>query len=251
MAPFAPPKPWYRRPWGVVGLVSICLVAAVLTAFGGLVFKYWQAIKSGQGEALRRQFYAGQDKSWLAAETDEIKKARAALETADDPFLGNAAASLVIVEFIDFKCPICQGEVSEMRQLINKYGSKVKWIVRDFPMESVHTGATRLAEMASCAEEQGGFWVFHDYFFAQQDKLGATFSDAEAAALAEQLGLEKEKFSACLKAGRGRLEANRDYADAVAYGVKKGTPAFFVNGRIFEGAVLFTNWEEIFKNIGL
>jgi len=251
MSTFAPTKSWYRKPWGMALLIGLCLFFAVILAFGGLIFKYWQAIKTGQGDSLRRQFYAGQDQSWLTNETAEIKKARTELETIDDPFLGNQAAPLVIVEFIDFKCPICLGQAPEMQKLIGKYGSKIKWIVRDFPMESVHTGASRLAEMASCANEQGGFWIFHDYFFAKQDKLGATFSDAEAVALAEKLGLAKAKFADCLKAGRGRIEANKDYADAIANGVTKGTPTFFVNGRMLESAVPFEKWEELFKNLGL
>lgn len=252
MSPFVVPavnkKSWYKTWWGAAIIAGGCLLLAAGLALGVLLYNYWQAIKSGQGAVLQQQIYGSASGVVnQAAETPEIKKARQELESSDDPFLGNQNASLVIVEFIDFQCPICKGQYPEMQQLINKYGYKIKWIVRDFPMESVHPGTTRLAAIASCANEQGGFWLAHDYFFTNQDTLGANLTDAEVDLLSDQFGLDKNKMSDCLKNRRGEIEAKMDYSIGVKYGIKKGTPAFFINGRKFEGGIPFSAWENILK----
>jgi len=246
---FKPKVAWYKTGWGIVILAAICLIVAAALAIGALVFNYWRMIKSGQGDFLRQKFY-GQQANFLTVEDEATKKARAALETTDDPYLGNPNGDLVIVEFIDLKCPICKGVYADMERLIGKYGYRVKWIVRDFPMESVHPGTSQLAEFASCANEQGGFWPVHDYFFQNQDKIGETFSSDDAAKLAESFGLNKDKISECLKSGRAKTEVNRDYADGYAYGVTRGTPVFFVNGRKVDGGIPYDRWEKMLKDLG-
>lgn len=184
-------------------------------------------------------------------EDPKILEARKTLETSDDPYLGSLNADLVIVEFMDFKCPICKAQAPEILRLIGKYGYKIKVIVRDFPMESVHPGTSGLAEIASCANEQGAYWSFSDYFFANQETLGAEMPIATVEQLCDEFGVDKTKIKKCLDAGRGRTEVNADYSDAYRSGVTRGTPTYFVNGRILEGAVSFEQWEKLFKDIKL
>lgn len=248
MEPIAIKKVWYKTWWGVVIMAAVCLLMAIALALGALLYNYWQAIKSGQGEMLQQQMNPESAVNRIA-ETAAFKKIRQELETADDPFLGNQDANLVIVEFIDFKCPICKGQYSEIEQLISKYGYKIKLIIRDFPMESVHPGATRLAAVASCAHEQGAFWLAHDYFFANQDRIGKEFIDADVNALSEQFGLNKEKMSDCLKNRRGEIEVKSDYSIGYKYDIRKGTPTFFINGHKVEGGIPFEIWEEILKDL--
>lgn len=250
MEPVAGLKVWYKTWWGIATIAAICLAAALILSLSTLFYNYWQAIKGGQGDFLQQQIYGYSDGVVnQSAEMPEIKKARQELETDDDPFLGNQNASLVIVEFIDFKCPICKGQYAEMQKLINKYGYNIKWIIRDFPMESVHPGSTRLAAVASCAHEQGAFWLVHDFFFFNQNNLSEEFSDTEVNALSEQLGLNKEKMTDCLQNRRGEVDAKMDYSIGVKYGIKKGTPAFFINGHKFEGGITFETWEKILKDL--
>lgn len=251
MADFYLPKikHWYSKWWGVTILVVLCVVFAALIAFALLAFNYWQMIKSGQGEMIKQRFYS---EAAVEQETPEIKAAREALETSDDPYLGNINGELTIVEFMDFKCPICRGQMSELERVAGKYGYKVKVIVRDFPMESAHSGTSRLHEIASCANEQGLYWLFSDYFFANQDTLSSMTAEA-INQLIDQFGGDKSKMNNCLETGRGRMEVSRDYTDGYKYGVKRGTPTFFVNGRIVGegGAVPFETWEKLFINMRL
>lgn len=239
-------KHWYTKWWGITILVVACLLVASALALGALIFTYMQAVKSGKVPA---NLNAG-NQAVILTDTPEIQKVRLELETADDPTLGNQNAPLVVVEFMDFKCPICKAQASVVQQLISKYGYNVRLIVRDFPMESVNTGAARLAEIASCANEQGGYWLFSDYFFANQDSLGTDISTEALNALVDEFGLDKSKMLNCLSTGRGRTEVSKDYTDGYKNGISRGTPTYFINGRRFDGAIPLDGWEKLLKGIG-
>ncbi|MDD2758072.1 MAG: DsbA family protein [Patescibacteria group bacterium] len=249
MAPAYVKIHWFKTWWGITIIAFLCFLIAAALAFTALIFNYWKTIKSGQGALLQQKF--GAQYGQAQTEDPAVVLARKELETADDPYLGNATADTVIVEFSDFKCPICKAEAPVLQQLAGKYGYKIKIIVRDFAMESVHTGASRLAEVASCANEQGGYWLFSDYFFANQDSLGADFNSAAVDRLVDEYGLDKSKMRNCLETGRGRIEASKDYTDGYKNGVSRGTPTFFVNGHKLEGFVSLETWEKVFKEAGI
>lgn len=250
-------KHWYSTWWGVTILALSVLIAAALIAFGLLIFNYWHAVKSGRGEALQNNFY-GQTQT---TEDPAITVLRKTLETTDDPYMGNAAAPIVIVEFADLKCPYCKKQDDVMWQIAKKYGYGVKIIFRDFPVESAHEGAIQFAAIASCANEQGGYSAVAKFFFDNQDDLPTELSSDEIGNMSDSFGLDKSKMLDCVNSGRGKTEAMQDYSDLVK-SVKSasiaGTPIFFVNGVIFadtdgtnKGYIPLAIWEQLFQKIGL
>jgi len=100
---------------------------------------------------------------------------------------------------------------------------KLRYYVRDFPLESIHPQAFKAAEAAHCAAEEGKYWEMHNRFFANPRALGATDLPGHA----ETLGLDKSKFQSCLDSGRYGARVRKDLADGQAAGVR-GTPTFFL-----------------------
>jgi protein-disulfide isomerase len=147
------------------------------------------------------------------------------------PFRGPAAAPVAIVEFSDFHCPFCQQVASTLRQLLSRYDDKVKLVHRDFPNENIHPEATKAAEAARCAHEQGKFWEYHDALFANAPKA----TQEQLGVYARQVGLEVPSFERCLASGRQVPAVQRDVNEGTRLGVT-GTPAFFINGRLLSGA---------------
>ena len=97
---------------------------------------------------------------------------------------------MTIVEFSDFHCPFCKRVVPTLAQLESKYGDKVKLVFRDFPIDSLHPGASKAHEAARCADEQGKFWPYHDKLFA-----GPANSSPELfKGFAKEVGLERCRF---------------------------------------------------------
>jgi protein-disulfide isomerase len=144
---------------------------------------------------------------------------------------GPPEAPVTIVEFADFQCPYCAKIVPSIRQLLDGYGDRVRFVYRHYPL-SIHADAQRAAEASLCAHEQGRFWEMHDSMFANIRALGADQLKATAAGL----GLDAAQFGACLDSGRFAAAVAADTAAGNAAGVT-GTPVLFVNGRSLSGAV--------------
>ena len=147
------------------------------------------------------------------------------------PFKGGASAPVTIVEFSDFHCPFCQRVVSTLAQLESRYGEKIKLVFRDFPIESLHPGATKAHEAARCANEQGKFWPYHDKLFASSPSSSPDVFKG----LAKEVGLDLSNFEICLNSGKYQAAIQEDMAEGARIGVD-GTPAFFINGRQISGA---------------
>ncbi|HRY36579.1 MAG TPA: DsbA family protein [Candidatus Magasanikbacteria bacterium] len=235
---FLAKKSWYKQWWGVALIAVSCILLSFVIALSLLTWRYHNLIKQGYGEELRKNIYG-------ETQVDQkVLAARAELEGVDRPFLGNKDASLVIVEFIDFKCPICKEQDTIIRQAIGKNGQNIKLIIRNFPIETSHPGASKLSEMAYCAFEQGLYWPAHDYLFAQQDNLTQNLTAENINAFASEIGLDSKKFNSCLVGDKTKTEVNRDYATGYKYGIN-GTPTFFINSYKIPGNIPLSTWEEI------
>ena len=108
---------------------------------------------------------------------------------------------------------------------------KLRYVVRDFPLEAIHPQAFKAAEAARCAGDQGKYWEMHVLLFANQRALGAADLPKHAATL----GLDGAKFQTCLEKGTHADAVRRDLAEGNKAGVR-GTPTFFLgvidNGRV-------------------
>jgi len=171
----------------------------------------------------------GQAKVVVNLKPPPIQRVEVSIQGA--PVKGGDKAPVTIVEFSDFHCPFCKRVVPTLAQLESKYGDKVKLVFRDFPIESLHPGASKAHEAARCAEEQGKFWAYHDKLFA-----GPASSSPELFnRFAKEVGLEAAAFETCLSSGKHQAAIKKDIEEGQRLGVA-GTPAFFINGRLFTGA---------------
>ena len=153
----------------------------------------------------------------------------------DDPILGADDAPITIVEFSDYECPYCRQWHSEVySQLIDTYGDQIRFVYRDFPLESIHPNANPAAQAANCAYEQGAFWDYHDKLFGMELDLGG---DAYLE-YASQLELDEGAFQECIDSGRYQEEVQADFDFAANLGVRS-TPTFFINGIAVVGAQPF------------
>ena len=147
------------------------------------------------------------------------------------PFKGGEKAAVTIVEFSDFHCPFCRRVVPTLAQIESKYGEKIKLVFRDFPIETLHPGASKAHEAARCANEQGKFWPYHDKLFAGPPNSSPELFNG----IAKEVGLDTAAFETCLGSGKFDAAIKKDIEEGKRAGVT-GTPAFFINGRLVGGA---------------
>jgi|CXWL01.1.fsa_nt_gi protein-disulfide isomerase len=162
---------------------------------------------------------------------------------ADGPSRGPAAAPVTIVEFSDFQCPFCSRVLPSIDEARANYGDKVRLVFRQFPLTALHPNAQKAAEAALCAHDQGKFWELHDAMFADQGGLDVPKLKEKAAAI----GLDAEKFAACVDGGSKAAAVSSDVAAGTAAGVS-GTPAMFVNGRFLNGAVPYEDLARVIND---
>jgi len=139
---------------------------------------------------------------------------------------GDKSAKVTLVEFTDYQCPFCSRHFRDtMPQIDNDYvkTGKLRYVLRDFPLESIHPLAFKAAEAANCSGEQGKYWEMHDRLFAYQNALAAPQLPAHA----DAVGLDVEKFKTCLESGKYAAKLRKDLTDAQKARVT-GTPTFFV-----------------------
>jgi protein-disulfide isomerase len=179
------------------------------------------------------------------AEELRLKNAAKGVKPVDgqDHIQGDPRAPVTVIEFSDFECPFCKSFHATMRQLMAEYGKdgKVAWVYRHFPIDEIHSKARKEAQAAECANELGGnqaFWAYANKLFdvtPSNNRLDLALLPQ----IAEQTGLDRAKFAACLEGDeRGgkyaaHIEANRQ--DATDSG-GTGTPYSLVigpNGQIF------------------
>ena len=152
---------------------------------------------------------------------------------------GGKDAPVTIIGFSDYECPYCGRGEETVKQVLEAYGDKVRYVHRDFPL-SFHQNAKPAAEAARCAGDQDKFWEFHDEIFKRQREL----STETYQALADELELDREKFDECVSSGKYGGAVDADMAAGGAAGVN-GTPAFFINGRSLSGAQPFEAMQRI------
>jgi len=144
---------------------------------------------------------------------------------------GPEGATVEVVEFSDFECPYCAKAATAVSEVKKKYGDKVKFAFRHFPL-SFHPNARPAAEYAHCANEQDKFWAMHDEIFANQKALGTE----SLRAAAQTAGLDIGELDKCLASDRPGKAIAEDMKKATEVGVQ-GTPSFYINGRPFEGGI--------------
>ena len=155
------------------------------------------------------------------------------------PSRGRADAPIEMIEFSDFQCPFCERVNPTVTQVLNTYGDRIHFIYREYPLPN-HPNARPASEAAQCANEQGKFWPYHDRLFANQQKLSA--SDLKQHAV--DLGLDAPRFNACVDSHKYAALVESDISAGNEAGMN-GTPAFFINGRMINGAQPFDSFKKV------
>ncbi|MFA5935578.1 MAG: DsbA family protein [Patescibacteria group bacterium] len=236
-----------RHPWALAGGVLSVIVLIGLGMFAFQVASFARDIKEGKAdpfESKRREASVTQ----LLAQTPLTDLDLTRIESkGTDPMLGNPAAKIRIVEFLDYECPFCRASAPDVRTFLARHPDDVLLIVRDFPLESIHSSAMNAAIAARCVFAQGDanrFWRYHDILFSQQDDLGATALRDHAATV----GADLSAFDACVASRQTEEGIRASIADGTAAGVR-GTPSFFVNGYRIQGTLDLAALEEIFSQL--
>jgi len=157
------------------------------------------------------------------------------------PISGAPDALVTLVEFSDYQCPFCSRAHATIQQVQRDYGSRLRVVMKEFPLTTIHPMARGAALAALAAGAQGKYWEMHDKLFANQRAL----DPASLEGYARELGLDLVRFKADLASPRSAEVIERDVDLGSGVGVS-GTPAVFINGRrLAGGAVPLENFKAL------
>jgi len=171
--------------------------------------------------------------------------------TAKDHVLGSLSAPVVLVEYTDFECPYCALVYPTIKKIVSESSGQIAWVMRNFPLESIHPDARPAAIAAECiAGELGNdaYWRYVDAVFNNQSKLNPAYSRQ----LALQFGADPTAYDACVAADTYKDRIDGDAGDAISNG-GQGTPYTVVWSKGYQapvsGALPYEQFMAVIKSV--
>ena len=153
-----------------------------------------------------------------------------------DQILGKEDAPVTVIEYASMTCGHCATfHTNTYPEFKKRYvdTGKVRYILREFPLDPLAAGAFMLAR---CAGKDKYYPLIETLF--QQQRVWAVQKPIEPLfAIAKQAGFTQQSFDACLQ--------DQKMLDGIEWVRARGadkfkvdsTPTFFINGKIFKGAL--------------
>ncbi len=158
--------------------------------------------------------------------------------------VGDKSAPVTLMMFGDYESTACAKAHEVVKELLDAFPQEVKFIFRHFPLLKIHQKAHKAAEASLAAAQEGKFWEMHNELFANPHSLGIISLKEHARAV----GVKSKKLLDELINSYYGVYVQDDLRDGIALGVRD-VPAFFVNGKCFEGRLTFKNLSELIKQL--
>ncbi len=167
---------------------------------------------------------------------------------------GRADAPVTVYEMADFQCPVCrQFTLTVWPTLEREYvqSGKVRWVFVNFPLTRIHPNAIAAAQLAMCAARQAKFWPVHDALYQSQPQWAPQSDPGPALlAVAESAGADRKAIETCVASKATLAVINQDADGAVRSGAG-GTPDFYIEGGLLDGAVPLDDFRHILDSVYL
>jgi protein-disulfide isomerase len=162
-------------------------------------------------------------------------------------YAGDSNAKVVVIEFGCYSCHYTNLAEPTVKKIIKKYNNQILYVYKDFPLSLTHASALPAAEAAHCALDQGKYWEYRDYLFAnQQNQLSE-----DLVGYAADLGLNTTEFKQCLDSKKYQSLVENNYNEGLNSGITV-TPTFFINGKPVVGAKDYKEFKKIInKELGI
>jgi len=191
--------------------------------------------------------------SVLAEQNDQNLPAQVSVPApkADEHIIGSPDAPIVLIEYSDYQCPFCTTVYPTIKRIVEESNGQVAWVLRNFPLESIHPEARPAATAAECIAALGGndaFWRYTDDVFKNQSKLSKAYSRQ----LAVSYGVDAAKYDTCVAQDTYRDKIDADMGDAYTNG-GQGTPYTIVYSKNYQaalsGALPYEQFSAVIKSV--
>ena len=146
------------------------------------------------------------------------------------PYQGSKSSPVILIDFSDLQCKLCQRFVKSTEPLINStyvQTGKVVLVFKHLPNQGFDSFPASLA--AQCTNDQGKFWQFHNFLYDVQGPIDSGWASKDKLEkLASQVpGLDIQKFKSCFENQKYKSLIDVDIALAHSLGFTQ-TPSFII-----------------------
>ena len=165
-----------------------------------------------------------------------------------DMVLGAKDAPVVVVEYASMTCPHCAHFDETAYPKIKKNyidTGKVRWILREFPLDPLAAAAFMLARCAAGEDNAPKYYAMVNTLFHQQATWAVEKPIPPLLAIAKQAGMTEKSFKDCLANQKMLDNIQAERQRAIDKFKVKATPTFFINGTLHEGALTYDEMAKV------
>lgn len=210
-------------------IIGVVLLGAII---GG--YAYYNSSKTGSNS----------NKANNSSSSNAANRAATAPLGATPPnLMGSTAANVTIEEFADFQCAACASVHPVMKEIQSTYGSRIRFIFRNFPLAiPAHDKAYEAAVAAEAVgmQDRTKFWAMQNLLFENQQAWTASPNYRTIwEGYVQQIGLDVEKFKTDAASRDAKSRVDADMARGRGMGIDS-TPTIFINGKNVGGLPAMT-----------
>ncbi len=145
-----------------------------------------------------------------------------------------------LVDYVDYECPFCRQMHADMQPTLSAHPGKARIVRKNVPLSSKHPHAMVAARAACCAYDlDQGEPMASALMVAPLDQL----TDDGCVAMAQKLGLDPQRFRACMSDPSIATRIDADIATFRREEVGHGLPTVWIDDHRISGA----QGPEVFK----
>jgi protein-disulfide isomerase len=201
-------------------IIGAVLVVAVLGAY------YLYSSSKGAGNTANKNTAGNTNRT--------VNPANAPLGANPPNMMGSPTATVTIEEFADFQCAACASVHPSLKEITSTYGSRIRFIFRNFPLNiQGHDKAYEAAVAVEAAgmQDRAKFWAMQNKLFENQQTWSTSPNYRQIwDGYAQEIGLDVEKFKADMAGAAAKSRVDADLARGRGLSVDS-TPTLLVNGK--------------------
>lgn len=160
---------------------------------------------------------------------------------------GNANSKIILELFEDYECEHCGKAFRELKAIRDYFKQEICFKYKNFPSVHMHPSALRAAQIAISCGLQQKYLQAHDLILEYQELLEYGI-EGIIRILEKKLSVSVNQLFKDLKSVAIRKKIDDDIKRGTQLGIKN-TPAIFINGLMYNGAVKFDAMSPVLKKM--
>jgi protein-disulfide isomerase len=211
-------------------IFSLLMILLILVVLGFLIYNFVWDINI---------FKTKRDETVIQSETEKYVLSF----LPNDPIQGDSTSAIGIYLFADYESKDINDVLEIINNLLIKYPDDLHLVWKDLPL-SKHYFARGAALAVRCAQDEDKYWEYSKKLLERESFLSLKLYQS----IAQDLGMDSEKFLACYQSGKYLYDIENNIREAYVLDVED-IPTIFINQEQIPGKLNFEKLDQIINNL--